>query len=193
MARWQAMSDPPYSLALVTNISNRDGRGAHTALIIDGPERAVFNPAGTWSHPQAPERGDFHAGFTPEMEKWFIDYHARETYRVQIQRVAVDAATAQAALERARGYGAVSPTGCTIAVTRILRGLPGFEEIPVVLFPDRAARAFGALPGVETLTYLDDSPGDWSDLPGRLPAGGEIRTVPPQDLARAVDTGPRSR
>jgi hypothetical protein len=179
-------SNGPASLALVTNVSNRTNRGAHTALIIDGPERVVYNPAGTWRHPDSPERGDVHYNFSPEMEKWFIDYHARETYRVMIQRVEVPDEVAAMAYQRAINYGAVGPSRCTIASTRILHGLPGFENYPAVLFPDKAVRNFQKIPGVRTVVYVDDSPGDWSDFRTGIPDAAELQPVPEHEMARAI-------
>ncbi|WP_205758599.1 hypothetical protein [Qingshengfaniella alkalisoli] len=174
------------SIALVTNINNRTNGGAHSALIIDGPERVVFNPFGTWSHPRSPERNDVHFGFTPDMEDWFIDYHARETYRVVIQRVSVSPQTAAIALERAKAYGAVGPARCTIATSSVLHGLPGFESFPIVLHPSKAMNNFAQVPGVQTSIYVDDSPDNWSDLKGKYPTGAEIKAVPEQHMARAI-------
>lgn len=148
----------------MTNRNNRSGSGAHSALIIAASETVVFNPAGTWWHPEAPERGDLHHGFSPAMERWFVDYHARETYRVEIQRRAVSPEAAEAILARARDYGTATESLCTIAVSRVLSGAPEFEDFPVVLMPGAAQEAFARYPGVTLETYRDDSPGDRSDL-----------------------------
>lgn len=156
-------SDPP-SLTLVTSISNRDNSGAHSALIINGPERAVFNPAGSWRHPLAPEQGDFHRNFSPAMEKWFFDYHARETFRIRAQTVEVPPEVAAQALAAARVRGSVPPAQCTRAITQILADLPGFEGVGVTWFPRTASARFANLPDVTTVLYTDDSPDDWSDL-----------------------------
>lgn len=160
----RAAGGPPYSLTLVTNINNRSNQGAHSALIVNGPERGVFNPAGTWFHPDAPERGDFHYGFTRAMERWFIDYHARETYRVQFQTVEVTKAQARAAFAAASSYGTVPNALCTVSVSRVLQQVPGFEDFPTRLFPGAAASVFASYPGVETRVFRDDSPGDRSDF-----------------------------
>ena len=164
MAALSYVSADPPSLTLVTSISNRDNSGAHTALIINGPERAVFNPAGSWRHPLAPEQGDFHRNFSPGMEKWFFDYHARETYRIRAQTVEVPMAVAAQALEAARASGSVPPAQCTRAITQILDDLPGFDGFGVTWWPLRASTRFADLPGVTTVLYTDDSPDDWSDL-----------------------------
>lgn len=98
------------------------------------------------------------------METWFFDYHARETFRIRAQTVEVPPEVAAQALALAREAGPVAPTFCTLSIMRILRQLPGFENMPATLFPKRASEAFGRLPGVETRLYVDDSPDDWSDL-----------------------------
>jgi hypothetical protein len=164
MAALSHVSSEPPSLTLVTSISNRDNSGAHSALIINGPERAVFNPAGTWRHPLAPEQGDFHRNFSPGMEQWFFDYHARETFRIRAQTVEVPMEVAAQALEAARNWGSVPPAQCTRAITLILNDLPGFEDFGVTWWPLRASDTFAELPAVTTVLYTDDSPDDWSDL-----------------------------
>lgn len=162
--RFRYAGDSPSTLSLVTNIRNLSNKGAHSALIVNASEQVVFNPAGTWWHPAAPEQGDLHYGFSPAMKQWYIDYHARETFRVQIQTIEVSPEVAEAALRAVKAYGTVPGSQCTLSITRILSGLPGFESFPKTLFPSSAAKAFGNLPGVETRVYRDDSPDDREDL-----------------------------
>ncbi|MCA8883305.1 MAG: hypothetical protein KDA50_06095 [Rhodobacteraceae bacterium] len=164
VARARYVSSAPPSLTLVTSISNRDNSGAHSALIINGPERVVFNPFGTWRHPLAPEQGDVHYGFTPGMEEWFFNYHARVTYRIQAQTLEVPPEVAAKALALVQQNGQVGPGRCTLSISNILRQLPGFEDFPRAIFPLQAANAFAEFPGVTTVMYTDDSPDDWSDL-----------------------------
>ncbi|MGB0659723.1 MAG: hypothetical protein ACPGNV_06030 [Mangrovicoccus sp.] len=154
------------TITLYTMVRNATGKGAHTGLVIDGPERVVFDPAGSWRHPKAPEINDLHYGFTDAMEAWYVDYHARETYSVRRQVVPVSAETARLALERAKTAGPVMDAFCTLRTTEILSGLPGFEDFPKTFFPDGASRAFAQLPGVKTDTYYDDSPGGREDIGG---------------------------
>ena len=161
-------NDPPY-IALVTNVNTRSGSGDHSALIINGSERVVFNPAGTWRHPKAPERNDLHYGFSEGMRDWFIDYHARETYRVEIQSIDVSLEAADRAIAAAAAEGPVGPARCTLSITDVLRQTPGFEEFPRVILPNRAKRAFATYPGVTTEVFTDDSPDDRSDLTGASP------------------------
>jgi hypothetical protein len=104
MARLSHVSADAPSLTLVTSISNRSNAGAHSALIINGAERVVFNPSGSWQHPQAPEQGDFHRNFSPAMEDWFFDYYARDTFRIRAQTIEVSPEVAAQALDAARRY-----------------------------------------------------------------------------------------
>jgi hypothetical protein len=147
---------PPPSVTLYTVVSTRDGSGAHSALLINADERVMFDPAGTWHHPRLPERNDVHFGMTDRMVDFYIDYHARETYRVIEQRLPVTPEVAAAVKARALAYGAVPKAQCTNSVTAILRGVPGFEGMPSTWFPRRAMEAFAALPGVTTRTIADD-------------------------------------
>ena len=45
---------------------------------------------------------------------------------------------------------------CTIALSRVLEGVPGFESLPMTWFPKRMMEGFAELPGVSTRTITDD-------------------------------------
>ncbi|MGB5557711.1 MAG: hypothetical protein WBN04_06840, partial [Paracoccaceae bacterium] len=51
-------------LTLFTVVDNFRGTGAHAGLLINGSQRVIFAPAGTWHHPNLPERNDVHFGMT---------------------------------------------------------------------------------------------------------------------------------
>lgn len=148
--------DGPPSITLLTVTSTRNGAGAHSGLLINGSQRVMFDPAGTWQHPRLPERNDVHFGMTPKMVDFYIDYHARETYDVVEQTVVVTPEVAAIAMQRALAYGAVPKAQCTAATSSILRGVPGFEGLPATPFPKRLMLAFGQLPGVTTRKISDD-------------------------------------
>jgi hypothetical protein len=147
--------DPP-SVTLYTVVSTKDGAGAHTGLLINGAERIMFDPAGTWYHPALPERNDVHFGITPKMLNFYIDYHARETYDVIEQTIVVSPGTAELVAQRAKAYGAVPKAMCANSVSSILRGVPGFESLPQTYFPNKLSEAFAKLPGVTTRKITDD-------------------------------------
>lgn len=149
----------PPSVTLYTVRSTRTGAGAHSALLINGSERVLFDPAGTWYHPRIPEQHDVHFGMTPRMVDFYTDYHARETFYMIVQTVEVSPAVADLVIQRARQYGAVPKAQCALSVSSILRGVPGFESIPSTWYPKRLSEAFAALPGVTT-TRIDDTDSD---------------------------------
>ena len=146
----------PTSVTLYTVLSTRSGAGAHAGLLINGSERVLFYPAGTWRHPKLPERNDVHFGITPKMVDFYIDYHARETYDVVEQTIMVSPEVADLIMARAKAYGAVPKANCTIAISRVLDGVPGFESLPMTWFPKRMMEGFADLPGVQTRRITDD-------------------------------------
>ncbi|MBL4916041.1 hypothetical protein [Szabonella alba] len=150
----------PATITLYTVLTTRDGSGAHSALMINGSQRVMFDPAGTWHHPRLPERNDVHFGMTPLMVDFYIDYHARETYDVVEQVIEVSPEVAELALQRVMAYGAVPKAQCTVATSSVLRGLPGFEHLGSSWFPDRLMTDFGQIPGVRSKTYTDNDTND---------------------------------
>lgn len=165
VARARYVSGEAPSITLYTVINKRSGSGGHTALLIDASQRALFDPAGTFSYPSVPVRNDVHYGITEQMRKLYIDYHARETYDVLEQKIYVSPAVAEAALRRAQDYGAVNKAFCSISTSSILGGLPGFESLPKTFFPVKLSRAFGELPGVTERLYKDGDPAIYTGIP----------------------------
>ena len=150
----------PSSLTLYTVINNRSGSGAHTALMINASQRVLWDPAGSFYHPYAPERNDVLFGFTPNIELVYIDYHARETFRIVEQTVTVPREVAELALKLAQEQGAASQATCSITTANILRQLPGFEGFPVSYYPVQTMEAFAARTGVQGRTITDDDADD---------------------------------
>lgn len=151
------VADPPTSITLYTVINNRSGAGAHSGLLINASQQVMFDPAGTWGHPRVPERNDVHYGITPRIVNFYIDYHARETFRVIEQTIVVAPGVAELVKQRAEAYGAVPKAQCSNSVSAILDGVPGFESLGSTWFPKKLSDAFGKLPGVRSRTITDDS------------------------------------
>lgn len=155
------VSDSPPSITLFTVLSVRNGSGAHSGLLINAPsERAMFDPAGTWHHPNLPERHDVHHGMNDKMVNFYIDYHARETFNVVEQTIQVTPQQAEIALARAKAYGAVPKAQCSRSISTILQGVPGFESIGGTMLPKVLSADFAALPGVTGRTITDDDADD---------------------------------
>jgi hypothetical protein len=146
------------TVTLMTMISNSNGSGGHSALIIDGAQRLVFDPAGSWHHPLIPERNDVLYGMGEPFLGFYIDYHARETYHVVMQEIDVTPEVAAALSAAVQAYGPVPQAQCSLSISRVLSQTPGFESIGTNWFPARTMQRFGALPGVrETQIFDDDS------------------------------------
>ena len=153
----------PKSLSLITVINNRSGAGGHTALVINGSQRVIWDPAGTWWNPKAPERNDLHYGATDRMIQTYIDYHTRETYHTVVHEIDVSAEVAEKALQLAASKGPIPKSACSISTSEILSQLPGFQSVPKSYFPKKIMDAFSALPGVTSEKFFDDDPDDNSD------------------------------
>jgi hypothetical protein len=140
----------PTEIALVTSINDKTGGGAHSAIVINGSERVIFDPAGNWDGLGSPERNDVRFGFTPTREKHYLQYQSFQPYHAVVQRVTVAPGVAERALALAKANGAVPPAFCASATSGILRQLPGFESMPSTMYPDTLMEAFAAIPGVRT-------------------------------------------
>ncbi|MBM7068527.1 hypothetical protein [Actibacterium sp. 188UL27-1] len=157
----------PSTITLFTMVNNRSGSGAHSGLMVNGAHRVIFDPAGTFYHPTIPERNDVHFGIKPNVLRFYLDYHARETFHVVVQEVEVPLVVADRALQLVQEYGAVPKAMCTASITSILRQLPGFESTRSTWFPGNAMKQFAKVPGVKTRQIFDDSPDFNKDLPGQ--------------------------
>jgi len=152
--------DAPPTLSLFTVISNTSGSGAHAGLMINGSQRVLFDPAGTWHHPNLPERNDVHFGITDPAVDFYIDYHSRVTYHTIRQDIVVTPEVAELAMRAAMAYGAVPKAMCAQSISSILRALPGFEHLPQTLFPRKLYESFAELPGVTEEVFYDNDPED---------------------------------
>lgn len=160
VAKARYVHDGPPAITLFTVTSTRNGSGAHSGLMINGSQRIMFDPAGSWALPRLAERNDVHFGMTEKMVNFYIDYHARETFDVYEQTKIVSPEVAELVMQRAMAYGAVSKAHCTYSVSRVLAGVPGFESLPQTYFPKKYMDAFAKLPGVTTRKITDDDADD---------------------------------
>lgn len=150
-------------LTLITVVNNSSGSGGHTALMVSGSEQVIFDPAGSFQHPDIPKRQDVIYGVTPG---WFAAYksaHARSTYHVVTQEIAVSPVQAETALQLVKGNGAVGSAFCANATSSLLSRVPGFEDIDVTFFPVRLQEQFAQRAGVVTDAYYENDAGDVLD------------------------------
>jgi len=150
--------DGPPTLTLFTVVSNQNGSGGHTALMVNGSHRAIYDPAGTFQHPALPERNDVIYGMSPKAVDFYNAYHARVTWRVVSQEVQVSREVAELALRRIQAQGASPKAMCAVNTGEVLRGLPGFEHMPTGFSPLALMRAWDKIPGVKKGVFRDESP-----------------------------------
>lgn len=149
----------PTEIMLFNVINNETGGGEHAALMINASQRVLFDPAGSWTHPGAPERHDVHFGFDDQQLFRYTYYHARRTHHVLRQRMVVSPEVAETIFRLAQQAGPVPDAYCARSIATILRQIPGFESLPVSFYPNRLSAAFAELPGVtEERIYSDASP-----------------------------------
>ena len=164
----------PPTVTLYTMISNRSGSGGHSALMIDGDQRLLFDPAGSWHHPMVPERNDVLFGMSPQLLGFYIDYHARETFHIVAQEVEVSPEVAAQLSRAVQDYGAVPSAQCSLSISTILRDVPGWDHIRRSYFPVRTMNAFAEIPGVRSEQIFDDDSDNNTELLTRQ-ARAEIR------------------
>ena len=153
----------PPKLTLITVVNNRTGSGGHTALMVSGSEQVIFDPAGSFQHPDIPKRQDVIYGVSPG---WFAAYksaHARDTYHVVTQEMTVTPEQAESALQLVKSNGAVGSAFCANATSSLLRQVPGFSEIRTTFYPVNLQNQIAARPGVRTDRYYENDAGDVLD------------------------------
>ncbi len=152
------------TVTLLTMISNSNGSGGHSALVIDGAQRLVFDPAGSWHHPSVPERNDVLYGMQPQLFGYYMDYHARESYHVVVQEVDVTPDVAAQLATAVQQAGPVPRAQCSRSISTILAQTPGFEAVSQGWFPARMMAQFENIPGVRTTRVYDDDSDDNLEL-----------------------------
>ncbi|TVP98237.1 MAG: hypothetical protein EA338_08470 [Roseinatronobacter sp.] len=151
-------------LTLVTIMNYASKRGDHTALFINGSERVIFDPAGSWTLATIPERNDVHFGMTYAAGASFYASHVRPSHYAVVQRLVISPEVAEQAMALALQAGPVPPARCASATSALLRKLPGFDGIRSTIFPQALMSSFAQLPGVQTYELHHDAPEYQADL-----------------------------
>ena len=147
------------TLTLFTMVNNETGNGGHSALMVSGSQRVIFDPAGTVRHDALVERNDVLYGVNPQTLDFYTRAHARKTHHVVIQTVEVSPEVAEQALNLAINNGPVFSALCANSTSRLLGNLQGFETISVTFSPISLMEDFRNIPGVreEALFEYDDA------------------------------------
>ena len=140
-------------------VSNRDGSGGHSALMINGSQRVSFDPAGSFENVRVPEQEDVLYGVSPAVLAGYKSAHARSTYHVVLQTVEVTPEQAEVALQLAAANGPVARACCTNATTGLLRQVPGVADVNQTFFPTNLMEQMAARAGVVEERYYEDDEG----------------------------------
>jgi len=151
VARARYVDPGPPSITLFTSVNTRNKTGAHAGLLINGSERVLYDPAGSWEVSSAPERHDLRYGITPGHLASYVTFQGTEPFEVTLQTVYVSREVADQAIAAASNYGAANKAACTIAIATVLKDVPGFEGLPQTYFPKALSSAFAKLPGVHSV------------------------------------------
>lgn len=161
-------------LTLITVINNRTGSGGHSALMVSGSQRVIFDPAGSFRPDWVAEYGDVLYGITPRNLQAYRSAHARSSHHVVTQEFAVSAEVAERALQLVQANGTVPSAFCANSTSSILQNLAGFEDVDVTFFPDRLMDQMATRSGVLTERYYEDDAGKVVDgFSKTLPAASE--------------------
>ncbi len=156
-------SPTPPSLTVFTMVNNRTGNGGHTALMVNGSQRVIFDPAGSFRDSRVAERGDVLYGITPGWLGAYKSAHARESFHVVSQEIPVTAAQAEQALRLVQANGSVPGAFCASATTGILAKIDGFQSIGSTFYPVRLMDDIATLPNVTTTKLYENDSGDVID------------------------------
>ena len=163
VARAAYSHNGPPRLTLFTMINRQTGSGGHTSLMINGAQRVIFDPAGSFKHETIPERNDLVYGITPQIEDVYTRYHARKTWFVRIQEIDVDAATAERVTRLAQARGPVPQAFCARSTSEILAQVfPG--TVSSTFYPVELSKQFSRLPGVTEKNLFEDDSDDNSKV-----------------------------
>ena len=142
-------SDAPASVTLISMVDNETGKAAHSALLINGSQQVIYDPAGTFTHPELPRAGDVHYGVSPRFVDYYERYHARFSHSVHSQTVEISRAAADQVLANAQAEGRTPKMLCAGSVTGALTGVETFAQVNSSIFPERVRRDFARIAGVQ--------------------------------------------
>ncbi|MGR3722659.1 hypothetical protein [Abyssibius alkaniclasticus] len=151
---------PPF-VAVLTMMNSKSDFGEHSALVINGSQMVIYDPAGSFQEERVGlvRAEDVIYGVRPEIVDYYNSYHARNGYYVRMQRLDITAEEAEVLIAKAEARGAVPQLVCANATSDILNDLPRFSSINNTYFPGAVMRRFGRIEGVETTDIIEDDIG----------------------------------
>lgn len=152
-------SPEPAFVSLITVVNERTDFGEHTAILINGSQQVIYDPAGSFRYSKLPRRDDMLYGVTPQYADYYNSYHARFGYYVKVQKVEVSRELADQMIAAAQARGSVPKLFCSIAASDVLNDFEMFSAVRSTFFPDAIMKRFTSMPGVETTIIREDDIG----------------------------------
>lgn len=152
--------EPPF-VALLTMVNSKSDFGEHSALVINGSQMVIYDPAGSFQEERVGlvRAEDVLYGMRPELVDYYNSYHARFGYYVRMQRLDISAEEAEALIAGVQARGAVPQLYCANAVSDVLNDLPRFSTIRTTFAPGGIMNRFGRIDGVVTTDIVEDDVG----------------------------------
>lgn len=138
----------PTSVTLLTVKNVQAGMGDHAALLIEGSERVLYDPAGAFELPGVARRNDVLFGITPEVEQIYLGFHARATHDVIARTLPLERPDADALIALVEARPPAAPGFCAIRAGSALRSVPGLEGLSRSPWPRALGQSLAAKPGV---------------------------------------------
>jgi len=149
----------PASISLLTMVNANSGFGEHSALLINGSQQIIYDPAGSFRHSALPRRDDVVYGVTPRYADYYKSYHARFGYYVKVQKLDITREQADAMIAASIARGSVPKLFCATAISDVLNDFPQFADIRPTFFPGAIMKRVASIPGVQTTEIREDDVG----------------------------------
>jgi len=155
----QYSNPEPSSVSLITMVNSNSDFGEHSALLINGSEQIIYDPAGSFRHSELPRRDDIVYGITPRFASYYNSYHARFGYYVKVQTLEISREQADEMIAASRARGHVGKLFCANAISSVLNDFPQFSDFPVTFFPGAIMKRMARIEAVDTLIIREDDIG----------------------------------
>ena len=169
----------PPQIALLSMVSTGNDVSEHAGIMVNGSQRILYDPAGTYDSSQVPNwkafprRNDIHYGLTDRAFLQYKRFHARVGYYVHQQTVTVPLEVANRAIRLCEERGETKFLFCAQSASWVLKQLPGFTHIKSTFSPENLRRDFAKVAGVV------DSELHESDAGKNYQVGDPDDTAPP--------------
>ena len=155
----QFSNPDPAFISLITMVNSNSEFGEHSALLINGSQQIIYDPAGSFRHSELPRRDDVVYGITPRYADYYNSYHARFGYYVKVQTLEISREQADAMIATAQARGHVPKLFCATAISDVLNDFPQFADIPVTFFPGAIMKRVARIEAVDTVIIREDDIG----------------------------------